>query len=58
MIWTIFCITMVTDLIALIGIFISYKYFNLRGLRVLAVIAYVLAFISDYFFCKINVEGI
>ena len=57
-IWNIFCITMVTELLALIGIFISYKYFDLRGLKILTIVAYVLAFISDYCFCKINVEGI
>lgn len=58
LIWNIFSITMVVDLVALIGIFISYKYFDLRGLKVLTIVAYVLAFTSDYFFCKINIKGI
>jgi hypothetical protein len=49
---------MVADLLALIGIFISYKYFDFKGLKVLTISAYVLAFISDYFFCRINAEGI
>ncbi|WP_010240091.1 hypothetical protein [Clostridium arbusti] len=58
LIWNIFSITMVADLLALIGIFISYKYFDFKGLKVLTISAYVLAFISDYFFCRINAEGI
>lgn len=56
--WNVFMITMVLDLLALIGIFISYRYFDLKGLKVLTISAYILAFISDYFFCQINVKGI
>lgn len=58
LIWNIFMITMIIDLFALIGIFISYKYFDFKGLKFLTILAYILAFISDYFFCKINAKGI
>ncbi|MBU3093216.1 hypothetical protein KPL35_14165 [Clostridium sp. CF011] len=54
LIWNTFCITMVTDLIVLFAIVISYKYFDSKGLKVLAIVAYILAYISEYSFCQIN----
>lgn len=56
--WNIFMITMAMDLLSLVGIFVSYRYFYFEGLKVLTILAYILAFISDYFFCKINAKGI
>ncbi len=51
-------ITMVMESLALIAIFISYRYFDFEGLSGLTVVAYILAFISEYFFYKINTKGI
>ncbi|MBW9173119.1 hypothetical protein [Clostridium estertheticum] len=58
LIWNTFCITLVTDLIMLFAIFISYKYFASRGLKVLTILAYILACISEYSFCQINVKNL
>jgi len=58
LVWNTFCITMVTDLLVFFAIFISYKYFNSKGLKVLTIGAYILACISEYSFCQINVKNL
>lgn len=56
--WNIFIISVFGEILFLTAIFISYKYFDLKGLEILVILAYMLAFIGDYLLCKINSKGI
>lgn len=58
LIWDIFCITLFTDLLMLFAVFISYKYFASSGIKVLTIGSYILACISEYSFCHINVKNL
>jgi len=58
LIWNIFCMTLLADILVLVGIFISYKYFDFKGLTVLTIVAYILAYICEYSFCQINVKNL
>ncbi len=55
--WNIFTISVFGEILSLIAIFISYKYFDLRGLAIFVILAYVLAFMGDYLLCTINSKG-